>query len=294
MSHSQGKAYTRRTMLQLLLAAGASLTFVEKLMASEPHVAVPPYNNLSDDEEIALGRDFDRRIAAEAQIIHNPIIDKYLNGIVADMARASQRPNLPYNVQFINAYEVNAFSTAGGFLYLYRGLVQTIDTEGEMAATLSHEVGHIVARHAVNKMILVLKAKQVWEQVRDNLLKNSQAVEAIIERLGGALAVLGLLKYEREQEYEADMLGFYEMLRAHYQPAKFIDLFRKFEELERKSGGHPSPYLSDHPPSPDREARIRQELTQVQVPPGARQDSLSFRAFKAAMALLPQPPASRH
>lgn len=280
-------------MIQLLVVGGAGLVFADKLLASEPHVTVPPYNNLSDEEEIALGRDFDARITADLQVIHNPIIDKYLNGIVMDMARVSQRPNLPYNVKFINTYEVNAFSISGGFIYLNRGLVQMIDTEGEMAATLSHEVGHVVARHSTNKIILILQAKQMWQQVRDNLLKNSQAVQAVIERLGGPLAVLALLKYERDQEYEADMLGFYEMLRAHYQPAKFIDLFAKFEDLERKSGSHPSPYLVDHPPSPDRAARIRQELTQVQVPPGARQDSLSFRAFKAAMALLPEPPSKR-
>jgi predicted Zn-dependent protease len=290
MFEFEPRGCTRRKLIELLAVGGVGLTFAGKLLASEPHVTKPSYNTLTDEEEIALGRDFDAKMVSEVQIIHHPLIDKYLNGIVSDLARASQRPSLPYNVKLVNTFDVNAASVPGGFLYVNRGLIQTIDTEGELAATLGHEVGHVVARHVTNRILLTFRARQVYEQVKANLLKNNQAVEQIIDQFGGAVAMLALMHFSREDEFEADMLGFYEMLRAHYDPGKFLELFAKFEKLEKQGGSQPNPYLADHPPTPERVERIRNELTQVRVPRGAKENTLSFRAFKAAMALLPSPP----
>ena len=290
MSEFEPRGCTRRRMIELLAVAGVGFTFAHKLLASEPHVTKPSYNTLSDEEEIALGRDFDHKMVSEVQIIHHSLIDNYLNGIVGELARASQRPNLPYNVKLVNTYDVNAASVPGGFLYVNRGLIQTIDTEGELAATLSHEVGHVVARHVTNRLLLTFRARQLYDQVKGNLLRDNRVVEQIIDQFGGAVAMLALMHFSREDEFEADMLGFYEMLRAHYDPAKFLDLFAKLEKLEREEGSHPNPFLVDHPPTPERVQRIRNELTQVRVPAGAKENTLSFRAFRAAMSLLPAPP----
>jgi len=293
MFELEPKGYTRRKLIELLAVGGAGLTFANRLWASEPHVVKPSYNTLSDEEEIALGRDFDAKMVSEVQIIHHSLIDKYLNGLVGDLARASQRPNLPYNVKLVNTFDVNAASVPGGFLYVNRGLIQTIDTEGELAATLGHEVGHVVARHVTNRLLLTFQARKMYDAVKANLLKDNQAVQQIIDEFGGAVAMLALMHFSREDEFEADMLGFYEMLRAHYDPGKFLELFAKFEQLEKQAGSQPNPYLADHPPTPERVQRIRDELKQVRVPAGAKENTISFRAFKAAMVLLPSPPAPK-
>jgi predicted Zn-dependent protease len=80
------------------------------------------------------------------------------------------------------------------------------------------------------------------------------------------------------------------MLRAGWDPHGFLELFARLEELEKSSGKAPNPFLSDHPPTAEREAAIRRELKLVTIPAGTATDSLKFQIFKSAMGLLPEPP----
>lgn len=286
---TENNKISRRALLGML-GAGAGLFAAGALRAAEPHIVVPPYNTLSDEEEIALGQKFAAKLESEVQIVHNPIVDRYLNGIVQRLAKVSQRPNLPYQVKLVNTMVINASSIPGGNIYLYRGLVHIMQSEDEMVAALSHEIGHVVGRHVTNRLLLSFQARRVYEAVRQNLFKNNQVIAQIIDRLGGAVAMLALLHFSREDEYQADMLGFYEMLRADYQPKGFLKFFAQVEEIERQSGKQPNPYLTDHPPTRERYERIERELQQVQVPAHPRADSLEFHAFRAALNLLPPPP----
>jgi beta-barrel assembly-enhancing protease len=283
---------TRRNFLRASGLAGLGAVLAPGLWASEPHPIRMPYNTLSDEEEIELGKIFAAKLERQIQIVDNSLISAYLNDIVESLAKVSQRPNLPYNCKLVNIEEINAFSIPGGGIYLNRGLVEFIDREDELVATLSHEIGHVVARHATNQLMLTFRARQVYQLVKDNILSHSQIVEDVIDRLGGALAMLALLHFSRENELEADMLGFYEMLRAGYQPSGFLDLFERLNTLERSSS-MPSPILRDHPPAAERASAIRRELTEVSVPKGANEDSLQFHAFRLAMNLLPPAPPSK-
>jgi predicted Zn-dependent protease len=80
------------------------------------------------------------------------------------------------------------------------------------------------------------------------------------------------------------------MLRAGWNPNGFLKLFAQLDTLEQAQGGTPIPLLSDHPPTPEREEAIRNELKLVSVPAGAIKDSVKFQVFKSAMKLLPEPP----
>ncbi len=258
--------------------------------ADEPHITISPLNKLSDADEIALGRKFAAQIESEVEIVSNPVIGHYLEGIVSALAAQSQRPNLPYSIKLINSNEPNAFSIPGGFLYLNRGLVELIAEEDELAATLGHEIGHVVARHVVNRLLLSFEARSLLKPVLDNLNKKNGVVEQIIRKLGGALAMLAMLHFSREDEAQADLLGFYEMLRADWDPHGFLELFDQLAQLEKQLGGAPNQFLSDHPPTPERAEAIRRELKRVKIPANARKDSVRFQVFKSTMGLLPTPP----
>jgi predicted Zn-dependent protease len=268
----------------------AVLALAPRLIAEEPHVTVSPLNKLSDVDEIALGRRFSAEIEKEAPVVDNVLIDHYLGKIVEGLAAQSQRPNLPYSIKLINSHEPNAFSLPGGFLYVNRGLVELIGSEGELVAALAHEIGHVVARHAVNQLMVTFAARSVLKPVLDNLDKQNGVVDGIILKYGGALAMLAKLQFSRRDEGQADLLGFYEMLRAGWDPTGFVKLLKRFDDLEKTSGSTPNPFLSDHPPTPDRLEAIQRELTQVTIPSGAASNSMKFQVFKSAMALLPEPP----
>jgi predicted Zn-dependent protease len=283
---------TRRRMLGLLgTGAGLAMFGAGDLFAVEPRITVPSYNDLSDEEEVSLGRKFAEQLEKKIEIVDQPIISDYLNGIVQNLAKVSQRKNIPYYVKFVNTYDINAFSIPGGGIYVFRGLVKICDQESELVATLSHEIGHIVGHHAANEDCLNVRAKQLYDQLKANVLKNNEVVAEIIEKLGGPLAILAMLRYQRQQEYEADMLGFYEMLRGDYEPKGFLKLFAKFAAMEAKGKQVPG-FLRDHPYSDDRALRIRKELTQVKLHSSPQEDSFKFQAFKVAMNVLPEPAKS--
>jgi predicted Zn-dependent protease len=203
----------------------------EVLPAEEPHITVSPLNKLSDDDEIALGQRFAESLEKEETIVSNALIDRYLGKIVADLAAQSQRPHLPYSVKLVNSHVPNAFSLPGGFLYVNRGLIELISSEDELAAALAHEIGHVVGRHVINKLLLTFAARSVLKPVLDNLNESNGVIEKIILQMGGAVAMLAMLHFSRTDEAQADLLGFYETLRAGWDPHGFLKLFDHLDEL---------------------------------------------------------------
>jgi predicted Zn-dependent protease len=142
----------------------------------------------------------------------------------------------------------------------------------------------------VNQLLLTFTARALLKPVLDNLNKENGVVEEIILKFGGAVAMMAMLHFSRRDEAQADLLGFYEMLRASWDPHGFLDLFTHLDALEKSSKGTEIPFLSDHPPTPERAAAIRRELQLVEIPTGAATDSVKFQVFKSAMGLLPEPP----
>ena len=285
---------TRRSLLRRSALAVASLAVSGPLSAlpacaEEPHPHRAPYNTLSDEDEIALGKILATNLEKDLQLVSSYSIDIYLKGLMDKLAAVSQRPTLPYHCRLVNSMEINAFSIAGGGVYLNRGLVEFATSEDQLAAALAHEIGHVVGRHSTNEIMLTFQARRAYDLVRNNIPAHSQMIQNVIEKLGGTLALLAMLHYSRENEFEADMLGFYEMLRAGYEPAGMLDLFQKFTVLENQPNAISIPFLRDHPPAEDRATSIRQELQQVSVPAGASADSFRFHAFKLSMNLLPKP-----
>lgn len=262
-----------------------------KLLADEPHVTVSPLNRLSDEDEIELGRRFAAQLEKEEQVASNVLIDHYLNSLVRKLASQSQRPDLPYSIKLVNSRIPNACSLPGGFLYVNRGLFELVEDENELVAALAHEIGHVVGRHVVNQLTLTFTARALLKPVLDNLNKQNGVIEKIILQFGGAVAMLAMLHFSRADEAEADLLGFYEMLRADWDPHGFLELFARLDALEKASGKTPVPFLSDHPSTPARAVAIRRELAQVNVPARAATNSMAFELFKSAMRLLPQPPS---
>jgi predicted Zn-dependent protease len=282
---------SRRALLRLSAAlpfAGAA----SLLQAKEPQITVPSFNTLTDEEEIAFGRKAAAEFDAKLPLLGIRALDEYVNSMVAKLGRASQRPNMDYQAKVVNTADVNAFSILGGHMYVYRGLLHFIQSEAELAAVLGHEVGHVVGHHSANKIMLNVRARQLYELVKKNVRLQNDVIRQVIEKLGGPLAILAMMKYEREAEFQADMLGFYEMVRCTWNPDGFVEFFDRI----RKMSGDPDAFrrlLSDHPQPADRAARIRQEMSAVRMPARLTETSLSFKAMKLGLSALPPIPAKK-
>lgn len=282
--------FSRRRFVGMAGLLGASALVSPALLhAIEPHVQDKPYNTLTEEEEIALGRKFSEEYEKKVEIMHNPVIDAYLNHIIKKLGDASQRPHWPYQVRVVNSAVVNACAIPGGFLYLQRGLLEYVEDENEMVGAMAHEVGHVVARHTTNQLVLTFLARNLYERVKQNVLRNNEVISRVIEALGGPVVLLAQLKYSRENESEADMLGFYEMLRAGWHPNGLLKFFTRMEQNER--GRTPfDVMLSDHPSSADRAAVIRRELASVKITAPLTEQTVQFKSLKEALKLMPPAP----
>lgn len=189
--------------------------------------------NMSEQDEVNLGTQIDRQLKAQGVRVYNrnSSINTYVNEIGQRLATNSDRPNLPYTFQVVDDNSVNAFATAGGFVYVQTGLIRAAANEAELAGVMAHEIGHITGRHAINQMRQQALASGVAGalEVRQDALVN----------LGVQLALQ--LPNSREAEYDADRRGFNNLGRAGYDTTGFISFMQKLE------GGNSAEFLSTHP-----------------------------------------------
>ncbi|MBW4458916.1 MAG: M48 family metalloprotease [Nodosilinea sp. WJT8-NPBG4] len=189
--------------------------------------------NLSDQDEVNLGTQIDRQLKAQGVRVYNRDsgVSAYINEIGQRLAGSSDRPDIPYTFQVVNDDSVNAFATAGGFVYIQAGLIKEAANESELAGVMAHEIGHITGRHAISQMRQQALASGVAGalEVRQDALVN----------IGVQLALQ--LPNSREAEYDADRRGFNNLGRAGYDTRGFITFMQKLE------GRSSAEFLSSHP-----------------------------------------------
>lgn len=199
-------------------------------------------SNLSDRQEVDLGRQTDVALKRQGVRIYNrnPEVVNYVNEIGQRLAATSDRNNIPYTFQIVVDDSINAFATSGGFVYLNTGLIRAADTEAELAGVMAHEIGHIVGRHAVNRMREIALANGIAGALgvsQDDLVN-----------IGVQLALF--LPNSRGAEYQADELGYANLGRAGYDQWGLISF------MENLRGGTPE-FFSSHPDPDNRVDRLR-------------------------------------
>lgn len=155
---------------------------------------------------------------------------------------------------------VNAFVLPGGRVGVYKGLLDLCTSDGELAAVLSHEAGHVAGRHAAERLsraTLAETALRAASAGATRLPVDATTRGAIVQAMGLGVQYGVLLPFSREQEYEADRLGLRIAARAGYDPREALALWRK---MGATGGAKPPEYLSTHPSDEARVARMTAEL----------------------------------
>jgi predicted Zn-dependent protease len=215
---------------------------------------------VSESQEIAMGREADKEVAAAYGVYPDDRLQQYVQTLGASIASRTERPNLPWTFRVVDDAAINAFAIPGGFVYVTRGILTHLNSEAELAAILGHEIGHVTARHSVNQM-----SKQQLAQVG---LVAGMIVSPRVAQFGDlAQTGLGLmfLKFSRSDESEADRLGFRYMLADGYDPRKVVDVFRMLEGVSAQGGaeGRLPQWLSSHPDPENREAWASREVASL-------------------------------
>lgn len=216
-------------------------------------VRVLQLSNMSDAQEVDLGRGINQQLISSGQIrlYNNAAVNGYVNDIGQRLAAVSDRPDIPYVFQVVQDDAVNAFATMGGHVYITTGLIEAADNEAELAGVMGHEIGHIAGRHAVEQMRQVAITQGITGALgvnRDRLVN-----------IGTQVALQ--LPASRNDEYEADRHGFESMGRAGYDQSGMVTFMQK---LVRQ--GSPPEFLSTHPDARNRVNALQQDLDESAMP----------------------------
>lgn len=230
-------------------------------------------NKYSIQDDIKLGRQAAQEAESQFPLLRDETVQSYVENVgrrlVASIPSQFQHPEFQYYFKVVNARDINAFALPGGPMYVNRGMIEAARTEGEMAGVMAHEISHVALRHGT---------AQASKAQKYSILGGIAGIAGTI--LGGpgigqlaqAPFAVYLLKFSREYETEADILGAQIMARAGYDPR---DLANMFQTIERQGGGGGG-FLSDHPSPSDRYARINREAQSLRVNTSAYRDSREF------------------
>jgi predicted Zn-dependent protease len=233
--------------LALSLAAGC---------ATNPATGEKQFSLISEAQEIQMGREADPSIVASMGLDPDSARQRYVRELGMRLARVSERPNLPWTFRVIDDPAINAFAVPGGHVYVTRGIMAHLDNEAELVAVLGHEIGHITARHSVSQMSRAQLA-QIGLVVGTVLKPELQRYAGLASQGLGLL----FLKYSRDDENQADELGFRYMRRVDYDARRMPGVYTLLDRVGQAGGGGRLPdWLSTHPNPANRRATIERYI----------------------------------
>jgi predicted Zn-dependent protease len=203
---------------------------------------------LSTQSEIAIGKEYDKQITDQNVIVTDPLLNQWVNEISQRLWNQTARKDVPYSIKIIDAADINAFSTLGGYIYINEGTLDFAQSDDELAGVIGHETGHIERRHAVtaNNKASILNV----------LFGIGSLFSPILYRFGQILEAGALAKVSRDDETQADKYGLMIMARAGYDPDAMYSFMAHLGAVEKESHDFLSKYLADHPGTPNRLAHL--------------------------------------
>ncbi len=215
---------------------------------------------VSESQEIQMGKSYAGQVAQEMGVYADSGLQRYVSALGLRMARASERPQLPWAFTVMDDPQVNAFALPGGYIFVTRGILTHMNSEAELASVVGHEIGHVTARHSVQQM-----TRQQLFGI--GMLAGAIASDKVAQNLGlisGAVGVLSL-KYGRDDETQADGLGFRYALNDGYDVRKMVDMFEILQRVSAKAGQRIPEWQSSHPDPGNRIERTRERIARVTV-----------------------------
>jgi beta-barrel assembly-enhancing protease len=248
---------------------------------------------ISEDREQEIGNTMAAEINPHLPLVHEPLLNAYVRAVGQTLATVSERPNLQYRFYIVNTDAVNAFALPGGHIYVTRGLIDRTKSGGEFAGVLAHEIGHVAARHGVDKLQRQLRTGSLVNVLYNMILGGEP--ELLRENALQLANVVWTARHSRSDEHEADRLAVRYMLRTGAQPTAIVSLL---ESLLVEEQGQRSPYgplqgwLSSHPLTSERISDAEQSIERF-APEEDQVTDLDLGAYGAFKALISRiPPGS--
>ena len=247
----------RRARVMVTIAAGLGVVALAAAIYAWgiPALAMVVAARVPVSWEESLGSSIAREVEKSGKRCDEPTRQRRIEEIVTRLATASPRAPYTFHVVVLDDKLVNAMAAPGGFVVVFRGLLTHTKTPEELAGVLAHEIEHVVLRHATRSLIQHMSTSLL-------LVALTGDVTGAVTYGAQAAQLLGNLQYSRRAEEEADSEGMRRLRAARVDPAGMIHFF---ESIEKDGGSAPAAlkYLSTHPRTADRIARLRRLAAEV-------------------------------
>lgn len=205
-------------------------------------------------------------------------IDRYVDEVAAKLAQNAASGPGNYRITVLNSPSINAFSLPGGYIYVTRGLMALANSEAELAAVIAHEMGHIDARHALQREQQVVQASAAGKVIADMTRGPGSSSEAL------SYAKKQIAQFSRQQEFEADAIGIRIMAKSGYDPRAAVSFLTSLERqtalhsrmMNRKYDPSRVDLTSTHPTTPERIAAAKRDANVLVPADGGQRNSDAY------------------
>ena len=198
---------------------------------------------ISDENEVILGKGVAEKVIARYGLVNNPKMTGYINLLGATIAQRSARPEIAYHFAILDTDEINAYSCPGGFIFITRGVINTMNDEAELGAVLAHEIAHVTERHIV-KALQRSQIMAAGAKLTDDAFSHGGPLfDKMVDAATGSLFE-GL---DKDDEFSADAIAVGSIHRVGYDYFAMFDVLNLLKEQREKgkvqemSKTHPSP-----------------------------------------------------
>ena len=215
---------------------------------------------LSEEDELKLAEQVHSQVIREVRLIQNQPVNTYITNLGNQLARRSERPNLPWRFYVVDDKSVNAFATLGGRVYIHTGLIAATTTEAQLASVMGHEIGHIVGRHGLEN---VKRAQKIGIGAAAASILGAiigGKAGSVVDLAGNLIAGGYLMKHSRDAEREADFLGLYNLDHARFNTREMVSMFEILNRLSRNEPNSIGSIMASHPAATERAQNTRREI----------------------------------
>ena len=275
---------SRWLTLSLVLAIGMRPPAVAQDL---PTLGEAGAEELTPYQERQLGEQIMVEVRQDPSYFPDPDTSEYLNRIGYELVAASQARQIDFEFFLVRDPMINAFALPGGFIGVHTGTILLAQSESELASVMAHEIGHVQQRHIAR---MIAKQRESMAIALGSILlallasrAGGDAAQAAIA-VGQGAALQRQLAFSRDNEREADRVGFDILVKAGFDPRAMVAFFTRMQNGTRIYESVAPAYLRTHPLSVERIADIQGRLNGVRTHLHA--DSLDFALVRARLRLL--------
>jgi Zn-dependent protease with chaperone function len=254
---------------------------------------VAPKNKYTPAEDVKVGREAAEEARKQLPMLRDGSVDDFVDRIgdrlVEEIPAEFRQPAFRYSFDVVNMSDINAFALPGGPMFVNRGMIEAARTDAEVAGVMAHELSHVILRHGTAQATKGQKYQigSIAGQILGAIVGGKTG--AVISQGSQIVPGVVFLKYGREYERQADLLGAQIMARAGYDPRQMANMFRT---IQAQGGNRGPEWLSSHPDPGNRYEAINREAASLRVE-GRADTADEFQSARSSLSRMSPAPTAQ-